>query len=484
MSAGSHPTQPEGALVTNGETAATAEKESMDSDGNNEELLEGARRQVEFYFADSNLPFDKFMWTLHTANAEHWVPIKTITSFKRMREFTEKGHDFILRALRGSTELEVDEKGENIRRRTEVVPPKGNFERSVYAKGFGSEEPGMQKQLEEFFEKYGKVNAVRMRRMDGSKEFKGSVFVEFATMSSVETFLNADPKPTWNGEELLTMSKGAYCDMKIKEKGLRGKAAELRKEKINRKGFNAFRDMEDASKGKANGKKREKPEIYLEFMGSKIRVYDDDDTAGYVKEEDIPFVKGATLKFTGCGGDANFTEMKAPLRERFARVPYIQFSKGDDQGLVGFDKALTEDEIAYVKENLKTVNSNEVEWTIPDEEEERAFQVDRANFAARSALSRSQLRNGSSSRGGRGGGRGVGRGGGRGGRRGGRGGDGHRDKFKPKDKDASPSKPAGEEQSGEKRKRAVEPDGGPDVGVRGANVPTITVAKKVKTDES
>jgi hypothetical protein len=54
------------------------------------------------------------------------------------------------------------------------------------------------------------------------------------------------------------------------------------------------------------------------------------------------------------------------LRERFARVPYIQFSKGDDFGLVGFDKALTEDEIDYVKTNLKTVNSNEVQWSIPE----------------------------------------------------------------------------------------------------------------------
>ena len=101
----------------------------------------------------------------------------------------------------------------------------------------------------------------------------------------------------------------AYCNMKIKEKGLTGKAAELRKEKINRKGFNAFREMENDSKGKSNGKAKEKPEVFLEFMGTKIRVYDDDG-AGYVKEEDVPFVKGATLQFTGCGGDANFTEMK------------------------------------------------------------------------------------------------------------------------------------------------------------------------------
>ena len=39
-------------------------------------------------------------------------------------------------------------------------------------KGFGKEEPGLQKKLEDFFNKYGKTNAVRMRRVDGTKEFK------------------------------------------------------------------------------------------------------------------------------------------------------------------------------------------------------------------------------------------------------------------------------------------------------------------------
>ena len=36
---------------------------------------------------------------------------------------------------------------------------------------------------------------------------QGSVFVEFDDMSSVDKFLNADPKPTWDGQELLIMSK-------------------------------------------------------------------------------------------------------------------------------------------------------------------------------------------------------------------------------------------------------------------------------------
>ena len=39
-------------------------------------------------------------------------------------------------------------------------------------------------------------------------------------------------------------------------------------------------------------------------------MYDDEDGVGYVKMEEIPFVRGAMLRFAGCDGDANFTEMK------------------------------------------------------------------------------------------------------------------------------------------------------------------------------
>ena len=70
--------------------------------------------------------------------------------------------------------------------------------------------PGLQQKLEAFFSKFGNVNAVRMRRMDKSKEFKGSVFVEFTDFETVDEFLNADPRPAWEGKELLIMTKWAF----------------------------------------------------------------------------------------------------------------------------------------------------------------------------------------------------------------------------------------------------------------------------------
>lgn len=74
------------------------------------------------------------MWGLHSANEDHWVPLATVTSFKRMKEFQTFGQDWIINAMRNlSTLLEVDGSGNNVRRTTQVQEPKGQHERSVYA---------------------------------------------------------------------------------------------------------------------------------------------------------------------------------------------------------------------------------------------------------------------------------------------------------------------------------------------------------------
>ena len=61
------------------------------------------------------------------------MPIKTVASFKRMREFAPLGIEWLATQLKSSAALEVDETNTKIRRRTEVTEPKGQFERSIYA---------------------------------------------------------------------------------------------------------------------------------------------------------------------------------------------------------------------------------------------------------------------------------------------------------------------------------------------------------------
>jgi len=310
-----------------------------------------------------------------------------------------------------------------------------------------------------------------------SDHSQSSVFAEFLDYKDAEAFLNAEPKPSWDGDELLTMSKEAYVEMKIKEKGLKGKAAIVRRDHLTRKGFDAFREMRVGAGGKEGkkGAEKTKPEIFVEFLGKKLRVLEGD--GGSVSPEEVPRVRGSALRFSGCGGEVSYDEIKRPLRERFSRVPFVKFTKGDDAGLVGFDKALNEEDVAFVMEKVPTLNGNPVTWELPGEEEEHAFEIERANAAAKRAL-------GGTDGGGRGG-RGGAHRGGRGGRgRGGRANQGARGSKNRNGSDRAQG--GGGEQVGEKRKRAVEPDGGRDAGIRGQTVPTIVTAfpsKKPKMDD-
>ncbi|KAF7322731.1 hypothetical protein HMN09_00051900 [Mycena chlorophos] len=352
-----------------------------------------AARQIEFYFADSNLPYDKFMWTLHTKTPDHWVPIATVASFKRMREFMPLGNPWVARALREqSAQLEVDSAGENVRRKTEVQEPKDQFERSVYAKNFPEEDDTLQARLEAFFETYGPTNAVRMRR-DKDKKFKLSVFAEFTSIDTVAAFVNADPKPSFEGTELLVMSKQDYCDMKIREKGLVGKAADNRKSLYSSgRKFDAFRDaasskMDLDEKPGAAAAPEPTSEVFLEFMGSTIKIHKGDDGGGTVNIDDVPFVKGATMRYDGLaeGARVNFMDVKAPLKEKFGRAPFIKSTPGATFGLVGFHKALTDEEVQFVKETLPKLADTEVQWSVAGEDEEKQFQIERAQSAAKMA---------------------------------------------------------------------------------------------------
>ena len=157
-----------------------------------DEAKSAVLKQVEFYFADANLPFDKFLFTLTRKDPEGWVPIDTIASFKRMKPMREVlSSQDIAEALRGSTSLlEVDSDGKRVRRKAEMKPVPDAHARSIYAKGFPDEFDGLQEELESFFAQFGKINGVRMRRENEKpRKFKNSVFVEFADAAEMRAFL-------------------------------------------------------------------------------------------------------------------------------------------------------------------------------------------------------------------------------------------------------------------------------------------------------
>ncbi|EXJ77055.1 lupus La protein [Capronia epimyces CBS 606.96] len=186
------------------------------------------RKQVEFYFSDSNLPHDKFLLSKVGGSQNNPVELTVIHSFKRMRHF--QPFEAIVEALRESKILELTDDDTSVRRREPLPESLNNgpdpnavriFEdrampRTVYAKGFGEEVPSTQFDIEAFFAPYGPTNAVRLRRTE-DKIFKSSVFVEFETEELAQAFLDLDPKPKFKGKDLQIMSKKEYCDKKVED---------------------------------------------------------------------------------------------------------------------------------------------------------------------------------------------------------------------------------------------------------------------------
>lgn len=189
------------------------------------------RKQVEFYFSDSNLPMDKFLFSKVGGSENNSVPLELLHSFKRMRRF--QPFSAIVEAMKTSDTLDLTDDNTAVKRKVPLpddvkvhseqyakVFADGAMARSIYAKGFcrfGEEGPTTQTDIEAFFEPYGPINSVRLRRTSPEKVFKGSVFVEFKSEEKAKEFLALDPKPKFNDQELLIKSKKEYCDEKVDE---------------------------------------------------------------------------------------------------------------------------------------------------------------------------------------------------------------------------------------------------------------------------
>ncbi|XP_055310041.1 la protein homolog [Sitodiplosis mosellana] len=168
-----------------------------------EKLEQDIIDQVEYYFGDANLFRDKFLQA-ETAKNEGWVPITTLTTFKRLASLSTDVK-VIVDALDKSDSglLEISEDRQSIRRHPERPLPEKNEEtrkeiqsRTAYVKGFP-------KELEmpdfiEFFKDYPKVSHVVIRKYldkpTKTYKSKGSVFVTFSTRDQCAAFLTQDIK--------------------------------------------------------------------------------------------------------------------------------------------------------------------------------------------------------------------------------------------------------------------------------------------------
>lgn len=155
-------------------------------------------KQVEFYFSDSNLQTDKFLWKIYEAN-DGWVELKTLMTFGRMRQY--RPEEKVIASLKNSEKLVLSANEELIRRKDPLKDLNElktiRKKNTVHIEGFPHELS--QEQVESWFnEQIAPVlpkkettpfNSIRRIRTRQDKKFFGVVDVEFKNSEDAEYFL-------------------------------------------------------------------------------------------------------------------------------------------------------------------------------------------------------------------------------------------------------------------------------------------------------
>ncbi|KAI3405859.1 hypothetical protein KGF56_001466 [Candida oxycetoniae] len=153
-----------------------------------EDFDEKVRKQVEFYFSDSNLQQDKFLWKIYESN-DGWVELKTILTFGRMKQY--RPEERVIDALKKSEKLLLSSNNDMIKRKdplkdiNEVKSTKKK--NTVHIEGFPHQltqdevEKWFNEKILPFLPKEKKLCSIRMIKTRAKKEFFGVVDVELST---------------------------------------------------------------------------------------------------------------------------------------------------------------------------------------------------------------------------------------------------------------------------------------------------------------
>ncbi|KAJ4457555.1 putative Lupus La protein [Paratrimastix pyriformis] len=167
------------------------------------------KKQIEFYFSDSNLPKDRFLLAETKKNEAGWVEIALVATFNKMRQLNATV-EAIIAALQGNELMEISEDQKRMRRKMPLPEKDDSEDRTIYAKSFPHETT--LDELEHFFGQWGELNAVRMRRIPKSKTFKGSVLVEYKSKVDADKVLALAPAPQWKEAPLTIQSMKSWAE--------------------------------------------------------------------------------------------------------------------------------------------------------------------------------------------------------------------------------------------------------------------------------
>jgi len=88
------------------------------------------KKQVEYYLSDANLKHDKFFHTKISENAESWLSLEHILACNKIKVLTTNAKE-IVEAVSTSTELETNENGDAVRRKSPLPAFEGEMKRAA-----------------------------------------------------------------------------------------------------------------------------------------------------------------------------------------------------------------------------------------------------------------------------------------------------------------------------------------------------------------
>ncbi|KAJ1385614.1 hypothetical protein B484DRAFT_341640, partial [Ochromonadaceae sp. CCMP2298] len=143
--------------------------------------VEAIKRQVEFYFSDSNFRRDTFLKNAAASDPNGYVPIATLLTFNRLKTLTADPA-VVAECLKESESVDVSDDLLSLKRSAELPENDDSSVRTLYVKGFPVDDADVTiESVSEQFSKFGAVNMVRMRKVKPSKAFKGSLFIEYGS---------------------------------------------------------------------------------------------------------------------------------------------------------------------------------------------------------------------------------------------------------------------------------------------------------------
>jgi lupus La protein len=301
---------------TNGDNIVTVLTQTASS-SSDPDLEKKIVRQIEYYLGDVNMVRDKFLKNEVTKD-EGWIPLSVLTTFKRLQSLTT---DFktIINALKSSVSglLQIDESENKIRRHPARPVPNSYTElelslrnRTVYVKGFPKTDDVTIDKLLTFFEKFGAIESVQMKKQFKSKDFNGAAFVVFPSEEKAREFVDKS-----------TTTPIKYVDGSLLECSLQDEHYKKKALESTTSGKTSDDNNKQARKDKRKEELEKKTNEHLEKLNTEN-------------------LSGALIHLAGMSANATRELIKEKFNP-FTKMPWIDFNKGDAEAWVRLNVANT-----------------------------------------------------------------------------------------------------------------------------------------------